>query len=55
MTCPTCRSTTLVEIGLTLGARRLTMHSCPCCENRWWDEEGTKVALPRVIQLAPAR
>ena len=55
MTCPTCRSTAMVEIGLTLSAHRVTMHSCPSCEYRWWDQEGQKVALPSVLELLPAR
>lgn len=55
MTCPKCRAAVLVEIGMTLGAHRVTMHSCPACESRWWDQEGEQVALGRVLGLVPAR
>lgn len=60
MTCPYCRSTPLVEIALHLGDRRqpdgtLTMHSCPACERRWWDRDGTTIALPSVLDLVGAR
>lgn len=52
MTCPKCRDAQLVEIGLTLQDNRLTMHSCPACEIRWWDREGEKVAIDGVLSLA---
>ena len=51
MTCPTCRSTTLVEIGLHVGDQLVTMHACSACENRWWDRGGERVTLPSVLEL----
>ncbi len=55
MTCPTCRSSALVEIGLNLRDQRVTMHSCSVCENRWWDKGGERVTLPSVLALVAAR
>jgi len=55
MTCPKCRATQLVEIALVVGGSRLTMHSCPTCETRWWDREGEKMGVDRVLGLAAAR
>ncbi len=55
MTCPTCRSTTLVEIGLRVNDQTVTMHSCSACENRWWDRAGERVTLPSVLQLVAAK
>lgn len=52
MKCPKCRATRLVEIGMILRDNRLTMHSCPTCETRWWDREGEKVAIGGVLALA---
>ena len=52
MMCPRCRTTQLVEIGLVLRDKRLTMHSCPTCEVRWWDHEGEQVAIDGVLALA---
>lgn len=51
MSCPTCRVVDVTEITLELGGRRVTMHSCRRCEARWWDEEGTRVALRHVLTL----
>ena len=55
MTCPKCRAMQLVEIGLVVGGSKLTMHSCPMCETRWWDREGEKVGVDGVLQLAAVR
>ncbi|MEN3315978.1 MAG: hypothetical protein V7605_2212 [Acidimicrobiaceae bacterium] len=51
MTCPSCRSTALVEIRLTLHDQLVTMHSCSTCERRWWDKAGQLVSLPSVLEL----
>jgi hypothetical protein len=55
MTCPTCRSAELVEIGLRLHDQLVTMHSCSVCENRWWDKGGVRVTLPSVLELVAAK
>lgn len=55
MRCPSCRATTLVEIGLQLHGQQVTMHSCSQCELRWWERNGERLALPSVLQLVAAR
>jgi transposase-like protein len=55
MTCPVCRSTTLVEIGLRVHDQKVTMHSCSACEHRWWDRAGERMTLPSVLQLVAAK
>ncbi len=55
MTCPTCRSTSLVEIGLNLRDQLVTMHSCSICEHRWWDSGGERLSLPSVLELVAAK
>lgn len=54
MLCPHCHSATLVEIRVTYGASRFTMHSCPCCEHRWWDRNGELVDLHSVLGAVAA-
>lgn len=49
MTCPQCRSAVLSEICVSLAGGRFTMHSCPSCEDRWWDRDGEPIALDRVL------
>jgi transposase-like protein len=55
MTCPYCRSHSLVEIGMNLNGDRVIMHSCPACERRWWDRDGQRVGLRSVLDLVAAR
>lgn len=55
MSCPYCRSRGLVEIHMHLQGSRVTMHSCSACERRWWDQEGTEVALGSVLDLVSPR
>lgn len=55
MTCPRCKVGRPVEIGFTVGGRKVTMHSCSRCASRWWDSEGSDLALPGVLELAAAR
>ena len=52
MACPVCRDRNTVAIQLTLRERQVTMHSCSRCDSRWWDNEGTRLRLPEVLQLA---
>jgi len=54
MTCPHCHSRDLVEIRMQLHAERVTMHSCPACECRWWDRGGESVGLNSVLDLVAA-
>ena len=55
MTCPSCRLTDLVEIGLRLHDQLVTMRSCTACEHRWWEKGGVRVGLPSVLELVSAR
>ncbi|MDP8937348.1 MAG: zf-TFIIB domain-containing protein [Actinomycetota bacterium] len=55
MVCPNCRSARLVEIAMNLSAHRVTLHSCPSCEGRWWDREGETIGLRSVLDLVAAR
>ena len=55
MTCPNCRFARLVEIDLTIKERRLTLHSCSHCDIRWWDDDGERVGLGHVLDLATVR
>ena len=52
MTCPNCRTARLVQIGMTLKDRSVTMSSCSRCDTRWWDAEGERLGLPNVLELA---
>jgi hypothetical protein len=55
MSCPNCRVSQLVEIGMNVGENRVTMHSCSRCDTRWWERDGRRVAVNGVLQLATVR
>jgi hypothetical protein len=55
MTCPNCRGARLVQIGLTLKERKVTMSSCSRCDTRWWDAEGESLGLGNVLEMATVR
>ena len=55
MTCPNCRGAVLVHVAVALAGSRFTMHSCPACEQRWWDRDGQPVGLDGVLSTASAR
>ena len=55
MLCPNCRSARLVEIGMKVADHRVTLRSCPACEQRWWDREGQTIGLRSVLDLVAAR
>ena len=55
MGCPVCSTKQLVEIDITLGEARVTMHSCSRCDTRWWDRNGRRVNVDGVLELAGRR
>ena len=55
MQCPICRNARLVRIAMKVNERQLTLHSCARCETRWWESDGTKVGLERVLEHATMR
>ena len=56
MGCPVCRAHQLVEIGVNLAGRNVTLHSCSGCDTRWWDDDaGEAIELGDVIDLATVR
>jgi hypothetical protein len=54
MTCTACHADVLVEIRVTIAGTKFTMHSCPSCETRWWDQDGETVEVRSVLQTAAA-
>lgn len=56
MACPTCSARHLVEIGVTVAGKSMTLHSCSRCDSRWWDDDkGEVIDLDEVIDLATVR
>ena len=55
MNCPRCKTSRLVAIEVKLSEQHVTMHSCSRCDSRWWESEGERLGLPRVVELATGR
>ena len=56
MACPTCSARQLIEIGVTVAGKAVTLHSCSRCDSRWWgDEKGDVIDVDEVIDLATVR
>lgn len=51
--CAGCGSTAVIEIDLTLpDGTEVTFNSCHQCEARWWNQNGKKLELDVVLDLA---
>ncbi len=56
MACPKCAARHIVEIGVTVSGKNVTLHSCSRCDNRWWDDErGEVIRIDQVLDLATVR
>jgi hypothetical protein len=53
--CPTCGSSDLVKISLTLEGSWIEFRACHACEERWWEKDGLRVPLKAVLDLVPKR
>ncbi len=53
LACKTCGSNAVIEIDLTLpDGTEVTFNSCHQCESRWWKQDGKKLDLEVVLDLA---
>lgn len=54
--CPTCSSTDLVSVHMTLPKGPVLFSHCRACEHRWWTDaqEAATITLPDVLDRAAA-
>ena len=53
LVCKSCSSNDVIEIDLTLpDGTEVTFNSCHKCEARWWNQDGEKLELEVVLDLA---
>jgi transposase-like protein len=51
-TCPECKSEDSIEITIDLSADdSVQFFQCRKCEAKWWERDGTTVALDDVLDL----
>ncbi len=44
--CPSCRSTNLIVVHMTIGSDPVRFTSCRACEHRWWTDLHADRLLP---------
>ncbi len=51
--CGSCRADGVIRIELVLAAgAEVDFFSCRLCDNRWWNRNGSELALDAVLGLA---
>ena len=56
MRCPQCQSEDCIEIEMKLKDEdSVKFFSCRDCESKWWEKEGSTIALDEVLELASKR
>jgi transposase-like protein len=53
ISCPDCGSTNLITIAMALGEGRVLFRTCPPCEARWWEKDGSQVSRDAVLESVP--
>jgi hypothetical protein len=55
MSCPACKTHSLVQIDMKVSGEELTFSCCSSCDLRWWAGEQGVLALPSVLERVAAR
>jgi uncharacterized protein with PIN domain len=53
--CPECGSAELLRVDLTVEAVPMAFTSCPQCEARWWERDGSALPLTAVLAAVGRR
>jgi DNA polymerase III alpha subunit (gram-positive type) len=53
--CPSCKTSDLITIAMTVGGAELAFSTCHECEAKWWFRDGEPVQLTSVIGLVGVR
>jgi hypothetical protein len=55
VSCPACKTHTLVQITMKVASEKVTFSSCSACDLRWWSGAGGPVRLGSVLERAASR
>jgi hypothetical protein len=50
--CTGCAQTSAITIRMRIGGRELVFHGCARCEVNTWEDQGDRVSLDHVLELA---
>jgi uncharacterized protein with PIN domain len=53
--CPECGSAELLRVDLTVEAVPMAFTTCPNCEARWWERNGSGLPLSAVLEAVAKR
>lgn len=53
--CPECGSAELLRVDLTVEAVPMVFTTCPSCEARWWERNGSGLSLAAVLEVVGKR
>jgi transposase-like protein len=55
ISCPDCGSTNLITISMAMGEGRVLFRTCPPCEARWWERDGSQISRDAALESVPHR
>jgi hypothetical protein len=55
ISCPDCGSTNLITISMAMGEGRVLFRTCPPCEARWWERDGSQITRDVALESVPRR
>jgi transposase-like protein len=53
--CPDCGSANLISVAMSIGEGEVLFRTCPPCEARWWEQDGSRVSRETALQGVPRR
>jgi ssDNA-binding Zn-finger/Zn-ribbon topoisomerase 1 len=53
ISCPDCGSTNLITISMAMGDGRVPFRTCPRCEARWWEKDGSQISRDAALDSVP--
>jgi hypothetical protein len=53
--CPDCGSANLISVAMSIGEGEVLFRTCPPCEARWWERDGSRITRDTALQGVPRR
>jgi hypothetical protein len=53
--CPDCGSDNLITVAMSIGEGDVLFRTCPPCEARWWERDGSRISRHTALQGVPRR
>jgi transposase-like protein len=53
--CPDCGSANLISVAMSIGEGEVLFRTCPPCEARWWEQDGSRITRDTALRGVPRR